>query len=110
MAADLSEALDDEAWKAFEAWRVHFHVPVFRRAAVPPLRTTRDDLDVALRFVVANEMTDQIEIETYTWDVLPDDERAAGSGFDLVDALSQEYMSVLDVLTDAGVKRAEVPA
>ena len=49
--------------------------------------------------------TDQIEIETYTWDVLPDDERTAGSGVDLVGALANEYTSVLDVLVEAGVAR-----
>lgn len=104
MAADLSDALGDAAWGAFPSWRVHFHVPVFRRDAIPPLRTTRDDLDIALRHVVARELTDQIEIETYTWDVLPDDEREAGSGFDLVDALGREMASVLDVLAACDVR------
>ena len=107
-AEDLSAVLGDAAWRAFEQWRVHFHVPVFRRAAVPPLRTTRDDLDTALRFVVEHAMTEQIEIETYTWDVLPEAEREAGSGFDLVEALHKEYVSVLEVLETAGVSRAGV--
>ena len=100
MAADLSDALGDAGWHELPAWRVHFHVPVFRRDAVPPLRTTRDDLDRALRYVVQYDVTDHIEIETYTWDVLPEDERHAGSGLDLVDALTKEYAAVIGVLTE----------
>ena len=51
-------------------------------------------------------MTEHLEIETYTWDVLPESEREAGSGEDLVEALALEYESVLEVLRAHGVRRA----
>jgi hypothetical protein len=99
-APDLRAALEDSRgeWTRRRPWRVHFHVPVFRDRAVPPLRTTRDDLDLVLRRVAEGGVTSHVEIETYTWDVLPEEERRAGSGFDLVEALAREYEHVLGVL------------
>ena len=52
-------------------WRTHFHVPVFLEE-VGLFRTTRPDIEAAIRFHKASPVSDQIEIETYTWDVLPD--------------------------------------
>jgi len=105
MAEDLGAVLADEtgAWRGRAPWRVHFHVPVFRAEATPPLRTTRAELEAALRYVAQEDVTDQIEIETYTWDVLPDAEKAAGSGRDLVEALAREYEWVLGILREEGV-------
>jgi hypothetical protein len=40
-----------------------------------------------------------VEIETYTWDVLP---RAARGGGDLVDGLEREYRHVIRVLAASG--------
>ena len=107
VAADLPDVLDDPAWHARGPWRVHFHVPVFREAAVPPLHTTRAVLDVALRRLAEDGFTRHLEIETYTWDVLPAAERAAGTGADLVEALARETEYVLEVLEAHGVRRVE---
>ncbi len=52
-------------------WRTHIHVPVFLDD-LGPFRTTRFAIEDALRFHKANPMSLQLEIETYTWDVLPD--------------------------------------
>ncbi len=49
-------------------WRSHFHVPV-DRAAFGALGTTQDETRCA-RFKLSP--TDQLEVETYTWSVLPD--------------------------------------
>jgi hypothetical protein len=51
-------------------WRTHFHVPVFLDD-LGPFRTTRFALEEALRFHKATPLSRQLEIETYTWDVLP---------------------------------------
>ncbi len=104
VAQDLGEVLDDPVWQARGPWRSHFHVPVFRHEAVAPLRTTQPDLEHALQVAARTGLTDHIEIETYTWDVLPDEERRAGSGFDLVEALAREYEWVLGVLAGEGVR------
>jgi len=52
-------------------WRTHFHVPVFLDD-LGPFRTTRFAIEDALRFHKLKPLSRQLEIETYTWDVLPD--------------------------------------
>jgi hypothetical protein len=53
------------------AWRVHFHVPVDAER-LGPLGTTRDDLRIALTAVAGLDYAPHLEVETYTWEVLPD--------------------------------------
>jgi hypothetical protein len=69
---NLEDAFD--AWKTDPGpreWRTHFHVPVFLED-LGAFRTTRFALEDALRFHKATPLSRQLEIETYTWDVLPD--------------------------------------
>jgi hypothetical protein len=51
-------------------WRTHFHVPVFLDD-LGPFRTTRFALEQALAFHKKTPTSAHLEIETYTWDVLP---------------------------------------
>lgn len=57
-------------------WRVHFHVPL-HAAAEPPLRATRDVLTgtLASLFGGGTAGTGHVEVETYTWQVLPAGQR-----------------------------------
>ncbi len=60
---------------ADRAWRVHFHVPI-HRAAVGQVETTRDFLRDALAWLRApGRALPHLEVETYTWSVLPEGER-----------------------------------
>lgn len=92
---NLGEALD-----AFEQdprpaeLRTHFHVPVFLEE-LGPFRTTRASVQDALRLHRATPLSDHLEIETYTWDVLP---RHLKSG-DIVDYVSREIEFVERELT-----------
>jgi hypothetical protein len=52
-------------------WRTHFHVPVFLEELGEHFRTTRFAIAEALSFHRARPLSAQLEIETYTWDVLP---------------------------------------
>jgi sugar phosphate isomerase/epimerase len=67
----------DDAIAAFERdpgpreWRVHIHIPVFLDD-LGQFRTTRFAIEDALRFHKAKPLSRQLEIETYTWDMLPD--------------------------------------
>jgi hypothetical protein len=55
--------------------RCHFHVPLF--ADFPgPLASTRDVVAPAARFAVQEGITDNLVVETYTWNVLNDLARA----------------------------------
>lgn len=52
-------------------WRTHFHVPVFLQD-LGPFQTTRSGIDDALRIHARTPLSTHLEIETYTWDVLPE--------------------------------------
>ena len=51
-------------------WRTHFHVPVFLED-LGGFGTTRFAISEALAKHRAKPLSDHVEIETYTWDVLP---------------------------------------
>ncbi len=69
---NLSDAI--AAWRADPGgereWRTHFHVPVFLDD-LGPFRTTRFAIEQALDAHLADPQSTHLEIETYTWDVLP---------------------------------------
>ena len=77
-------------------WRTHFHVPVFLDD-LGIFKTTRSDIEAALLYHAGDPVSDQVEIETYTWDVLPD---AFKTG-DIVDYVSRELEWVKDSLMTA---------
>ena len=88
---------DESSYTEFDraaAWRVHFHVPV-NAEELGPLGTTRDDLRRALKRVYGLDYAPHLEIETYTWDVLPD-----GKSVDLVTGLCQEVMATGELLSE----------
>jgi sugar phosphate isomerase/epimerase len=85
---DLPEALD--GYGGGEEWRVHFHVPIFLER-YGKLESTQDHLREVISLV--RDRTSHLEIETYTWDVLPRDLKASS-----VDSIAREYEWVLDVL------------
>jgi len=98
---DLTEQLTLEPPAEFrdaQAWRVHFHVPV-NAERLGPLRTTRDELRQALASVAELDYAPHLEVETYTWEVLP--ERETGmSARDLVDGLTCELVATRDLLKE----------
>ncbi|MES5824009.1 metabolite traffic protein EboE [Streptomyces sp. RG80] len=54
-------------------WRVHFHAPLHADPE-PPLTTTASELTSALSALLGGPraLSDHIEVETYTWSVLPE--------------------------------------
>ena len=97
-------AADDEGhWARADEWRCHFHVPVdLERAA--GLATTRDHADAVLRAALARPSAEElhVEIETYTWNVLPESAGAPTDGAAVIDGLEREYRHVLDLLGAEG--------
>ena len=91
LAKPLCEQPPPEYLNADE-WRVHFHVPV-NAEKIGPLETTRDDLKRALKAVASLEYAPHLEVETYTWSVLPGDERPS-----LVDGLTAELTATRSLL------------
>lgn len=81
----------EDAFKAWDSdpgpreWRIHFHVPVFLDD-LGQFKTTRFAIEEALKFHKAHPLSRQLEIETYTWDVLPDNLKTG----DIVDYVCRE--------------------
>jgi hypothetical protein len=77
------------AWREDPAgtreWRTHFHVPVFLDE-LGPFRTTRPGIEAAMRLHARTPLSDHLEIETYTWDVLPGNLKTG----DITDYVSRE--------------------
>lgn len=77
-----------EAWERDPGpreWRSHFHVPVFLED-LGDFQTTRFAIEDALKFHKQKPLSDQLEIETYTWDVLPNELKTG----DIVDYVQRE--------------------
>lgn len=78
-----------EGWRHDAPWRIHFHVPVHLES-VGALKTTRPYLREALRAVAELPYAPHLEVETYTWGVLPDEIDDEPNGVDLVSGLRSE--------------------
>ncbi|QDK82517.1 xylose isomerase [Spirosoma sp. KCTC 42546] len=86
--ADLPDALDAFNDDHVE-WRSHFHVPIFI-AEYGVLHSTQDDILATLSLQNTSKFTNQMEVETYTWDVLPADLKLG-----IVDSIDREMKWVL---------------
>lgn len=80
-------------------WRVHFHIPL-HAPATPPLDSTADDL-LGVLDVLGRDPTlcSHLEMETYTWEVLPPQLRERS----MVDQLVAEYAWTLARLAERGL-------
>jgi sugar phosphate isomerase/epimerase len=63
-------------------WRIHCHVPVFL-ADLGALQSTRADLVATLAALRQRHRSSHLEVETYTWDVLPDGLRTGSKAADI---------------------------
>ena len=73
---DLSAALASlEGQMADREWRVHFHVPIFLDR-LPPFTSTQTFVREVLAIHRARPVSMHLEVETYTWDVLPEPYRS----------------------------------
>jgi hypothetical protein len=77
---DALAAFDD----THAEWRAHFHVPIFVND-YGVLQSTQDDIREVLDLLSTRAFTNQLEVETYTWDVLP-----APLKFNLIDSIERE--------------------
>ncbi len=87
---DLPDALPNIADPRADEWRIHFHVPIFidsYGAFGSTQETIRETFDV----LSERRFTNHLEIETYTWDVLPSDLK-----LDLQTSIAREYLWVID--------------
>ncbi|MEX1268599.1 MAG: metabolite traffic protein EboE [Balneolaceae bacterium] len=91
---DLPDALPEIQKKKAEEWRVHFHVPIFVQE-FDGLHSTQDEIVDSLRIILDGNHCRHFEIETYTWDVLPEDLKS-----DISDSIEREFRWVMDLVKD----------
>jgi sugar phosphate isomerase/epimerase len=91
---DLPEAFAAAGTTRYDEWRVHFHVPVFLNE-LEHFGTTRHVLADFLDLHRQAPISDHLEVETYTWDVLPPGLR----NVPVEDAIARELSWVADRLT-----------
>ena len=110
-----------EAWLSCDSWRCHFHVPVDRErfdlgertpGSAGALGTTRATAEELLTLLLQSPESWgdgelHVEIETYTWSVLPEPERGPE---ELVDGLEGEYRFVLSILAREGWYPVHAPS
>jgi sugar phosphate isomerase/epimerase len=94
--ADLTDALARIQRPDAREWRIHFHVPLFAEALEGGLCTTARDARDALAAHGAAPFTRVLELETYTWAVLPEGLRG-----DLAEMLIREHRWALAALRAA---------
>lgn len=96
------------SWLAADEWRCHFHVPVDAAALEGGLTTTRATADTLVNLVASDPTTWttrelHLELETYTWSVLPG---GARRGAALIAGLVAEHRHVVSLLGAAGWRAA----
>jgi sugar phosphate isomerase/epimerase len=84
-----------------DSWRTHFHVPVHAER-LGPLRTTRRELRQALETVATLDYAPHLEVETYTWEVLPGRQAVSGPQT-LIDGLTEEMVATREMLAEIAV-------
>ena len=81
---DLPTALPHIMESQAREWRSHFHVPVFMER-YNLLQSTQGEILKVLQLLAAQPLTSYLEVETYTWEVLPLDIKQ-----DLVGSIARE--------------------
>jgi sugar phosphate isomerase/epimerase len=92
---DLGAALASDGWRRRDSeWRVHFHVPVFLES-LDGFASTQAFVREALALHRARSRSLHLEVETYTWSVLPERERC----LPVEQAIARELEWVVGVLS-----------
>ena len=103
---DLAEAL---AAGLPGPWRVHYHVPL-HAAPEPPLHATLDVLHAGLAALLGGPTAqcDHLDVETYTWSVLPPGRRPTTPA-QLAEGIAAELRFTRDELLALGLSTVERP-
>ena len=96
---DLHEALASRRRDEVE-WRIHFHVPLQMQARGLFKNTASDNRRVLAQLAAHPALCRHLEMETYTWAVLP----PAFRSLDVVDQLAAEYAWCFREMKAAGFK------
>ncbi len=98
--ADLNLALDDAQNPDVAEWRAHYHVPLFINS-YGVLHSTQSDIEKVLSIHEVSMFTFHLEVETYTWEVLPEEMRLPVN-----DSIVRELEWVLSILKHESINQA----
>jgi hypothetical protein len=87
---DLPSALEDFNHEDVAQWRAHFHVPISIQE-IGALESTQSDIVEVLNLQKSNPFTNHLEVETYTWEVLPEQLKLP-----ITESISKELQWVID--------------
>ena len=90
---DLQDALPELINTSATEWRTHFHVPIFIDR-YPPFASTQSHIIAILKQLSQAPQCNHLEIETYTWDVLPSEMK-----LDIFTSIKREYEWILASLS-----------
>jgi hypothetical protein len=88
---DLNEALS-KFDSLDQEWRIHFHMPLYAKGFAG-LSSTQEETCGLLRLLKERRFCRHLELETYTWEVLP-----PAMQLDILECLEKEYRWTLQVL------------
>jgi sugar phosphate isomerase/epimerase len=91
-------------------WRVHHHLPLhWAPDPAASVGSTRAHLDATLAALLGGPVagTDHVEVETYTWEVLPPDRRPSTPG-ELADGIAAELASARESLLAIGLEEVSL--
>jgi len=91
---DIPQAIGSIYDKDTEEWRIHFHVPVFIDQ-FDDMSSTQDHILESLKPLLERTGCKHFEIETYTWDVLPDHLKT-----EITDSIEREYSWTLNAIEE----------
>ena len=93
---DLPQALEQADHRRY--WKIHYHIPLYLDSLPGGLSVEKNDLEAVLRKLAENPaICSNIEIETYTFPVLPEEIRK----LDIEKSMALEYQWVLDRLKNS---------
>lgn len=95
---DLAQAIDDADDPDVREWRAHFHVPVFA-GQFGILESTQNHIRQMIRMQRNSPVTRHLEIETYTWEVLP-----SFLKLPLQESIVREIQWVMELLDEGNAK------
>lgn len=101
---DLPDAIADYTNPVIKEWRAHYHVPLFVQS-YGVLQSTQKDIEKVLGIHNASLITFHLEIETYTWEVLPPEMRLPVS-----ESIIREIQWVVDLLKHQPLRTGEAYA
>jgi hypothetical protein len=101
---DLDVALTDALNPEVTEWRAHYHVPLFV-SNYGVLQSTQSDIEKVLSIHDRNMFTFHLEIETYTWEVLPEEMRLP-----LSESIVRELQWVIDIIKHESTRTGQAYA